>query len=160
MSEREKTDINDPAVRQALTTRPDFDNPEVAQTLDEHLRGTVEILPSGFVSDYQNKWAGPLTMEGIDFGMFDEDSIKPILEPKSTYDEWLNNDPQLKEKVDLNNLSETQKENIAKVDHLAQEYNEEIAAVTVDTFDEQKFKRLQEISRTAVEIITKANDQS
>lgn len=138
----------------------DYSDPEVAALMKEHQEATVKVLPSGFVSDYQNKWAGPLTMEGIGFGMFDEDSIKPVLESKSTYREWLDGDVKFRETVDINGLTETQKENIAKVDHLAQKYNEEIATVTVDTFDEQKFKRLQEISRTAVEIITKANDQS
>jgi hypothetical protein len=138
----------------------DYNDPEIAAVMEEHKEATTKVLPSGFVSDYQNKWAGPLTMTGIDFGMFDEKSIKPVLEPKSTYREWLSNDPQLDEKINLNNLSETQKENIAKVNQFAQKYNEEILSVTVDTFDEQKFKRLQEISRAAVEIITKANDQS
>jgi hypothetical protein len=136
----------------------DYNDPEIAALMEGHQKATVKVLPSGFISDYQNKWFGSLAVEGIDFGMFDEESIKPALEPKPTYYEWLSNDPQLKEKINLNNLSETQKENIAKVDHLAQKYNEEIATVTVDTFDEQKFKRLQEISQAAVEIITKVND--
>lgn len=138
----------------------DYDDPEIKRLMTEHLDGTIRVLPSGFVADYQNKWAGSLTMEGISFEMFDENGIKPLLAAKPTYDEWLEGDQQANQNANLDGLTEIQKQNIAKVDDLAQKYNKEITGVTTENFDEQKFQQLKKISCEAVEIITKANDQA
>jgi hypothetical protein len=99
-------------------------------------------------------------MEGVGFEMFDEDGIKSLLAAKPTYREWLEGDQQAMQNANLDGLTEVQQENIAKVDQLAQKYNDQITGLTAENFDEQKFQQLKEISRAAVEIITKANDQA
>lgn len=138
----------------------DYDDPEIKRLMTEHLDGTVRVLPSGFISDYQNKWASLLTMEGVSREMFDENGIKSLLTVKPEYREWLEGDQQAMQNANLDGLTEIQKQNIAKVDQLAQKYNEEIVDTTTENFDEQKFQQLKKISCEAVEIITKANDQA
>lgn len=160
MIRRSETDISNPEVSKMLTSKPDFDDPNIVKMMDEHQGGTFEVLPSGFISDYQNKWASLLTMEGVGFEMFDEDGIKSLLAAKPTYREWLEGDQQAMQNANLDGLTEVQQENIAKVDQLAQKYNDQITGLTAENFDEQKFQQLKEISRAAVEIITKANDQA